>query len=174
MHGKRTLLLSLLLVSCGLAAFSLPGDAAPVVKLGVIGPFEGRGRDLGYAVLPAIKEAVAEANASGSLGRYRVTVAAFNDNLDPVTAGEQALALGLDRDVFGVVGPFSPGTAAAAEPVLRRSHLANRPLPQAYPANGDFSQEQAQAKEAARSLLQALAADIHANGRPTGRSIPNP
>ena len=55
---------SLLLAFCYLlSACAMPGDAAPVVKIGVIAPFEGAGRPLGYAVLPAIKAAAAEANA---------------------------------------------------------------------------------------------------------------
>ena len=87
----------------------MPGDAAPVIKIGVIAPFEGTGRPLGYAVLPGIKAAVEEANASGDLGRYRVLVVAFNDDLDAPTAAAQAQALALDADVLAVVGPWTVG-----------------------------------------------------------------
>ena len=83
-------------VCCLLSACAMPGDAAPVVKIGVIAPFEGAGRPLGYAVLPAIKAAAAEANASGELGRYQVVVVAFNDDLHGPTAAAQAQALALD------------------------------------------------------------------------------
>ena len=68
-------------ISYLLSACTMPGDAASIVKIGVIAPFEGAGRPLGYAVLPAIKAAAAEANASGALGRYQVLVVAFNDDL---------------------------------------------------------------------------------------------
>jgi ABC-type branched-subunit amino acid transport system substrate-binding protein len=156
-----------------LAGCAMPGDAAPVVKLGVIAPFEGRGRALGYAILSAVKEAVAEVNASGSLGPYRVTVAAFNDNLDPNAAAAQAAALALDPDVIGVVGPFSPETAAAALPLLERSHIPSRSLP-ADLAGTDHAGEQARAKLAARELLSSLAADIRANRQPVRQSGSNP
>jgi ABC-type branched-subunit amino acid transport system substrate-binding protein len=158
---------ALLLLLFLLAACSPPGSAAPVVKLGVIAPFEGEGRALGYAILPSIKEAVAEANASGSLGPYRVVVVAFDDSLDPSTARRQATALGLDSDVIGVVGPFSQGTIAAAAPVLAAASVREVPVATTRHTGEDFSQEKAQARAAARRLLEALAADIEANGRPT-------
>ena len=163
------MLLIILLAGC-----TRPGNAAPVVKLGVIAPFEGRGRNLGYAILPAVKEVVAEANASGSLGSYRVAVVAFNDNLDPQTASEQASALALDPDVIGVIGPFSSQTAAAAIPVLALRQVPSRPVPTANPADADYSQEQAEAKRAARDLLDSLAADIRANGRPSRAAVATP
>ena len=96
----------------------MPGDAAPVIKIGVIAPFEGMGRPLGYAVLPGIKAAAEEANANGELGRYRVLVVAFNDDLTVPTAAAQAQALALDADVLGVVGAWSVETAATARPVM--------------------------------------------------------
>ena len=123
-HVSRITLLSLLFASCYLlSACALPGDAAPVVKIGVIAPFEGAGRPLGYAVLPAIKAAAAEANASGALGRYQVLVVAFNDDLHGPTAAAQAKALALDPEVLAVVGPWTAETAAAAVPILAAAGL---------------------------------------------------
>jgi ABC-type branched-subunit amino acid transport system substrate-binding protein len=174
MIARSTLLTLTLLAPLVLAGCNLPGNAAPVVKLGVVAPFEGRGRALGYAILPAVKSAVAEANAAGAFGRYRVAVVAFNDNLDPATAGQQASALALDPDVIGVVGPFSPETAAAARRILAGSGIPDEAVPSANPLDKDFSQETAEAKEAARALLRALAADIQVHGRPTRPGIPTP
>jgi ABC-type branched-subunit amino acid transport system substrate-binding protein len=154
-----------------LSACTLPGNAAPVVKLGVIAPFEGQGRALGYAVLPAVKTAVAEGNAAGQFGPYRVTVVAFNDSLDPASARQQARALVLDPDVVGVVGPFTSGTAAAALPILQAAGIPVRPASAASLEAKDFTQEAAQAKEAARNLLQALAEDIKAHGHPTRPAV---
>ncbi len=123
-HVSRFTLSSLLFAICLLlSACAMPGDAAPVIKIGVIAPFEGTGRPLGYAVLPAIKAAVEEANASGDLGRYRVLVVAFNDDLDAPTAAAQAQALALDPDVLAVVGPWTAETAAAATPILAKAGL---------------------------------------------------
>ena len=109
-HVSRFTLLSLLFAICLLlSACAMPGDAAPVIKIGVIAPFEGTGRPLGYAVLPGIKAAAEEANASGDLGRYRVLVVAFNDDLDAPTAAAQAQALALDPDVLGGGGAVDGG-----------------------------------------------------------------
>lgn len=107
------LILAVLLASC-----SLPGDAAHVVKIGLIAPFEGVGRPLGYAILPEVRQAIAEMNASGELGRYRVALVALNDDLDPTAAAAQARALLPDDAVLGVVGPFGGESAAAAAPIL--------------------------------------------------------
>lgn len=158
---------ALLLSGCA----ALPGNAAPVVKIGVIAPFEGAGRPLGYAVLPAIKAVVAEANASGRLGRYRVAVVAFNDNLDPGTAAEQAKALTADGDVTAVIGPFAPSTDQAAAPIMSAAHLASLPVLSADPLKEDYGEEIALAEAATRKAIDALAADIAANGRPTRAGV---
>ena len=123
-RASRITILPLLFAICLLlSSCAMPGDAAQVIKIGVIAPFEGMGRPLGYAVLPGIKAAVEEANASGDLGRYRVLVVAFNDDLDASTAAAQAQALALDPDVMAVVGPWSPETAAAVTPILAEADL---------------------------------------------------
>ncbi len=152
----------------------MPGDAAPVVKIGVIAPFEGAGRPLGYAVLPAIKEAAAEANASGALGRYQVMVVAFNDDLHGPTAAAQAKALALDPEVLAVLGPWTAETAAAAAPILAEAGLSmlaetdTSILPPGEKwGNAVLADAATAAGDDARVLLDALAADIHAHGRPT-------
>lgn len=106
-----------------LAGCAMPGNAAPVIKIGVIAPFEGLGRPLGYEILPVVKAAVAEANAGGKLGRYRAAVIALNDDLDPATAAAQARALVLDADVIAVLGPWTTTTANAVAPVLTASGI---------------------------------------------------
>jgi ABC-type branched-subunit amino acid transport system substrate-binding protein len=156
------------------SACALPGDAAPVVKIGVIAPFEGAGRPLGYAVLPAIKAAAAEANASGAFGRYQVMVVAFNDDMFGPTAVAQAQALALDPEVLAVVGPWSAETAAAAAPILAAAGLpvltvADTSIPPPGEKWGDAALADAAtvAGKDARLLLDALAVDIRAHGRPT-------
>ncbi|MCX6033296.1 MAG: ABC transporter substrate-binding protein [Chloroflexi bacterium] len=112
-----------LAATLGLVACSLPGDAAPVVKIGLIAPFEGVGRPFGYGILPAVKAAIAEANASGQLGRYRVALVALNDDLDPRAAAAQAQALTQDADVVAVLGPWESATAQAAAPILAQAGI---------------------------------------------------
>ena len=174
-HVSRITLLSLLFaISYLLSACAMPGDAAPVVKIGVIAPFEGAGRPLGYAVLPAIKAAVAEANTSGKLGRYQVMVVAFNDDLHGPTAAAQAKALALDPEVLAVVGPWSAETVEAVAPILAEAGIsmlaaADTPIPPPGEKWGDAALADAAtlAGNDARLMLDALAADIRAHGRPT-------
>lgn len=150
-----------------LAACTLPWNAAPVVKLGVIAPFEGAGRPLGYAVLPAIKSAVADANASGELAGYRVAVVALDDSLDPAMAAQQARALALDPDVLAVIGPFTKDTAVAVQTVLAETATPSIPIIAAEPVGRDQAAAIAAATEAAGRVLRALASDIAGAGRPS-------
>lgn len=120
---RRPWLALFLMISLCLAACAAPGSAAPVVKIGVIAPFEGLGRPTGYAVLPAVKAAVAEANAAGALGAHRVAVVALNDDSDPEAAARQARRLAEDADVVAVLGPFDFVTAQAAAPPLGEAGL---------------------------------------------------
>jgi len=172
--SRLTLPLLLFAICCLLSACTMPGDAASIVKIGVIAPFEGAGRPLGYAVLPAIKAAAAEANASGALGRYQVLVVAFNDDLYGPTAAAQAQALALDPEVLAVVGPWSAETVAAAAPILAAADLpvltsAGTSVPPPGEKWGDAALAEAAARAGndVRLLLAALAADIRAYGRPT-------
>jgi ABC-type branched-subunit amino acid transport system substrate-binding protein len=178
-HVSRfTLFLPLFAICLQLSACAMPGDAAPVIKVGVIAPFEGTGRPLGYAILPGIKAAAEEANASGDLGRYRVLVVAFNDDLDAATAAAQAQALALDPDVLALVGPWTVETAAAAAPVLAEAGLpalvaTDVPIPSSGEKWGDaaLAQAAALAGQDARVLLDALAVDIRAHGEPTRSGV---
>lgn len=170
---RNPLLALVLLAPLMLAGCDLPGNAAPVVKLGVIAPFEGRERALGYAILPVIKETVAESNASGELGPYRVLVVAFNDDFETETARQQAEALAQDPSVFGVAGPLTADAARAVAPVLAEAQIRHMPF-YVQPETNDISGVQAEAKKAARYLLDALAADIREHGRPTGPLPPSP
>jgi hypothetical protein len=108
--------LGLALASCGWQA-----DTPAVVKIGVIAPFEGVGRELGYAILPTVKAELAVVNGTGVLGSYRVALIALNDDLDPEGAAMQARALAQDRDVLAVIGLWSEATAQSAAPVLEKS-----------------------------------------------------
>lgn len=172
--SRFTLCALLCAIGSLLAACDARGDAAPVVKIGVIAPFEGVGRPLGYAVLPAVKQAVAEANARGDFGRYRVAVAAFNDDLYGPTAAAQAQALARDPAVAAVLGPWSAGPAAAAAPVLAEAGLPYLARPdQVAPAAGEkwdaatLNAAAAQADADARRLLAALAAVAQRGQAPT-------
>ncbi len=88
--------------------------AQPVVKIGLVAPFEGRYRALGYEALYAAKWAVRQRNAAGGVAGYMVELVALNDNDAPDESAFQAHKLALDPELVGVVGPFSSETLAAA------------------------------------------------------------
>lgn len=111
-----SLLVLLLAVGC-------TGSTPPVVKLGLLAPFEELYRDDGYAALAAVKLAIAQRNAAGGVAGRQVALAALNDNGRPEDARRQAANLAVDRAVLGVVGPLHSATAAAAGPILAADGL---------------------------------------------------
>ena len=126
---RRTQLASglLLLVLCValIAGCSFPGSVPPTVKVGLSAPFEGRYRDLGYEALYAVRLAVQQRNDAGPLGgRYLVELVALNDFNEPQEAVVQARKMGVDPDILGVLGGWSPQTARAAATEYQRLGLA--------------------------------------------------
>jgi ABC-type branched-subunit amino acid transport system substrate-binding protein len=109
------LALALLLVG---AAF-LPGcrTTEPVVKIGLVGPFEGRHRPVGYDVIYSARLAVRETNLAGGVGNYRVGLVALDDSGDPDLAAGAARALVTDPAVVAVIGHWLPETTAVAGPI---------------------------------------------------------
>jgi hypothetical protein len=122
--ARAALVLALFwLIGLSLGACQSPGDTPSVIKIGVIAPFEGVGRPLGYAILPAIKGELESANQGGALSHYRVALVALNDDLDPGEAVLQARALAQDPDVRAVLGLWSDETARAAMPILAEAGI---------------------------------------------------
>jgi branched-chain amino acid transport system substrate-binding protein len=113
--GLGAAVVCVLLAGCTLWGGSFaPHSTRPVVKIGLIAPFEQRYRTLGYEVLTAVRWAIRERNDAGGLAGTAVELVALNDNDDPTESAFQAAKLALDADVVGAVGPFSPGTLASA------------------------------------------------------------
>ena len=117
-------LFAVLVVVALAAGCALPHGTRPVVKIGLVAPFEGRYRALGYKVLYAVKWAVRQRDASGGVAGYMVELVALNDNDDPDESASQAAEFAIDPDVMGVVGPFSPAAIAAAAPKYHAAGLA--------------------------------------------------
>jgi ABC-type branched-subunit amino acid transport system substrate-binding protein len=111
-------LLGLCVLALVLAACRRPGDAPQVVKIAVIAPFEGLGRRLGYAILPAVEDEIAAANLKRPDSPYRVALVALNDDLDSREAAAQAAAIVQDPAILAVIGPWSEGAAAQTVPIL--------------------------------------------------------
>jgi ABC-type branched-subunit amino acid transport system substrate-binding protein len=99
-----------------LTACHFPGVVQPTVKIGLVAPFEGRFRYVGYDVIYAVRMAVREANAAGGVGGYSVELVAYDDGADPAMAVQQVRKLAVDPTVVAAVGHFRVGTTSAALP----------------------------------------------------------
>lgn len=101
-----------------------PGSAPATLKIGLVAPFEGLHRPLGYEALFGVKLALQEQNLAGGVGGYQVELVALNDFDDPLEAEAQARALTADPAVVGVIGHLSSAATEVALPVYREASLA--------------------------------------------------
>lgn len=117
-----------------LVAFTLtlvPGTAGgvgarstkPVVKVGLVAPFEGLLRWEGYRLLWAVKLALQEANAQGAVPGRALMLVALDDSDDPARAARVARQMAADPAVVAVIGHFSADTTAAAWPEYRAAGM---------------------------------------------------
>jgi branched-chain amino acid transport system substrate-binding protein len=97
-----------------LGGCGFPGTVRPAVKLGLVAPFEGRYRYVGYDVIYAVRMALREANDAGGVGGYNVELVAYDDGADPAMALEQARKLAADPEVVAAIGHFREETTGAA------------------------------------------------------------
>ena len=101
------------LLACLLAACA-SASTAPVVKVGLVAPFEGRYRAVGYEAIYAARLAVRETNAAGGVAGYRLELLALDDSGDPAMAIEQARKLAIDPQVVAAIGHYLPETTSVA------------------------------------------------------------
>ena len=99
--------------------FAMTGcqSVAPVVKIGLVAPFEGRYRNVGYDVIYSARLAVREINEAGGIGGTRVALVALDDTGNPEYAEATARSLVIDPAVMAVVGHWLPETSDAAKPI---------------------------------------------------------
>jgi branched-chain amino acid transport system substrate-binding protein len=122
----RKLLLPLYLLALLVAAAGcLPGlSTRPTFKIGLVAPFEGLDRHLGYEALQAAKLAIRERNQSGGVEGYLVELVALNDDQDPEAATQRAREMAVDPDIVGVIGHFGDETTLAALEAYQEAGLA--------------------------------------------------
>lgn len=121
---RAALLLAAFLILTLAACAAAPASTDPVLRFGLVAPFEGRHRQIGYDVIYAARLAVREWNGRGSIGGYRVELVAYDDGGDPELARRAAESLVIDPQVLGVVGHWLEETNQAARPVYREASLA--------------------------------------------------
>jgi ABC-type branched-subunit amino acid transport system substrate-binding protein len=94
-----------------------------VVKIGLVAPFEGRYREVGYDVIPAARLAVREWAAQNPDADLVFEIVAYDDAGDPRSAVEQARRLVMDPEVAVVIGHWRENTTAAALPTYAEAGL---------------------------------------------------
>lgn len=102
----------------------------PVVKIGLVAPFEGRQRALGYDAIYSARLAIREVNAAGGVSGVRVALVALDDGGDPELARQAAASLVVDPDVVAVVGHGAPLVTGMVRPLYRQGQLPLLPLGQ--------------------------------------------
>ena len=117
-----SLLLLLLLTACN--------SVDPVIKVGLVAPFEGENRAIGYDAIYAARLAVREINAAGGIGGHRVALVALDDSSDTGLAQETAKSLVVDPGVVAVIGHWLPETTAVTLPIYQQANLPLIPVGQ--------------------------------------------
>ncbi len=113
----RFSLILLLLTAC------LPPRLPRVIKIGLVAPFEGRYRYVGYDAIYAARLAVREINAAGGAGGWMLELAAYDDRADPEMARAAARNLVVDPDVVAVIGHYRPASTEAAATVYAEAGM---------------------------------------------------
>lgn len=108
--------LALLITGCRLGTM-------PVVKIGLIAPFEGEMSHVGYQRLYGVKLALQEVNRQGGVAGYKLELVALNDNGEVASATQQVEELIIDPDVKAVVGQWDPRFFDQAWPAYQAANL---------------------------------------------------
>lgn len=117
--SQRFLALALLLALTVSACQTAP----QTLKLGLVAPFEGRWRALGYDAVYAARLAVREINEQGGVGGRPVELVALDDSAEADLARHAAASLVTDPAVVAVVGHGLPEITASALPLYEDNEL---------------------------------------------------
>lgn len=116
----------------------VPSSTEPVLKIGLIAPFEGLYRRTGYEALAAMRLALQDAQSAAPM-EIALAPLALDDANVPERSMRAAQKLLVDPSVRAVVGPLTPQTGVAAGDVLDASAVAWF-LPHAAHFAGEASQ----------------------------------
>lgn len=95
----------------------------PTVKIGLVAPFEGRWRDVGYDAIYAARLAVREVNENGGVAGHRIELVALDDGGDPQLALEAAASLAADPALVVAMGHWLPQTTSAVAPLYAEAGI---------------------------------------------------
>ncbi len=118
---RNVIKFALILLSLGLAASCQ--TAPPVVKIGLVAPFEGANRAVGYDVIYSARLAARQINQSGGINGKRVSLVALDDAGNVEQAQQAAVSLAIDPDVTLVLGHWNEETTTAAAAIYAEADL---------------------------------------------------
>jgi len=101
----------------------LPPSLPRVIKIGLVAPFEGRYRYVGYDAIYAARLAVREINAAGGAGGWMLELVAYDDRADSELARTTARNLVIDSDVVTVIGHYQQTSTEAASIVYAEAGM---------------------------------------------------
>ena len=148
-----------------LSACSTSGDVLPVVKIGLVAPFEGPQRTIAYDILSAAKLAIKEHNNISRATGPLVELVALNNDGHPDNSRQQARQMVADPAILGILGPGTLDCAAAGTEVYQEARLAavypitgSRGLPSAVAtlALRPQTSQASMAYDATNALLEAI------------------
>jgi hypothetical protein len=113
----------------------------PIVKIGLIAPFEGLYRESGYAALAAMRQAIDECTPDG----MDVIPVALDDSGDPAEAQRAAQKLLVDPAVRAIIGPLLLDSVPAATAVMTQSAEIPWLIPPVVAPEGGFASPQTSA-----------------------------
>jgi branched-chain amino acid transport system substrate-binding protein len=153
------LIASLVLTGCNAESYT---QTRPVVKIGLIAPFEGLYRESGYEALAAMRSAIADSPLADQAGVDLLPLA-LDDSADPDRSGRAAAKMLADPAVAAVVGPLFPSTGLAAATQLARAAPIWIPAFSVNPIHG-YAKEEGSLATGTIKLVRRVADDCRAQG----------
>ena len=142
---------ALLLSAC------LPVSTPPVAKVGLIAPFEGPSRPLGYATLNAVRLRLNQWNDTGGLPRLELV--ALNDDSDPKLAtqlvAQLCVATPTSSSSWPTAGPHCPGCRSRPNRFASSRHQPCPPSRRTSRKHRAFRRNRPQSRIGAGSLHSA-------------------
>jgi len=131
--NRRTFVAAIALVSAVTVAAALPAVStaqSKVVKLGLSLPITGADADSADAIMKGAQMAVAEINAKGGAGGYKLEAMVYDSatpaagQYDPAQAATNYKKFVADSLVLAAVGPVMSGEGKAISPILSEADMA--------------------------------------------------
>lgn len=102
---------------------AIPGSTKPVLKIGLIAPFEGELRHQAYQRLYGVKLALHELNGEGGVAGYKIALVALNDYAEEIETKQQAQVLVIDPHVQAVIGNWDQGLYQATAEIYASAQM---------------------------------------------------